>query len=114
MGLPLKYDSRRHEFYYSREVLAFPPLQLGRPELVALFVAQQALEPFRGSELEGPLAESFRRIAEACPGEVSVEWRDLEALFTVKAPGSLVADATLFGDLLDAVQRRREVSFQYP
>ena len=113
LDLPLEYDSVQHGFYYSRDIHEFPLLQLGRHELVALFVAAQALEPFRGTELEGPLAESFRRIAEACPGEVSMQWRDLEAAFTVKAAGTLAANATLFGDLLDAVQQRYEVRFEY-
>jgi predicted DNA-binding transcriptional regulator YafY len=59
------------------------------------------------------LAESFSKIAEACPGEVSIQWTELDEAFSVKASGVLLADVTLFGDLLDAVMACREVSFDY-
>jgi predicted DNA-binding transcriptional regulator YafY len=44
---------------------------------------------------------------------VSIRWDELDAVFSVKASGVMAADATLFGDLLDAVTARREVSFDY-
>ncbi|MDI1314243.1 WYL domain-containing protein [Prosthecobacter sp.] len=59
------------------------------------------------------LAESFSKIAEACPGEVSIHWHERDEAFSVKASGILPAVLTLFGDLLDAVQATHEVSFDY-
>lgn len=113
LGLPLEYDALRHGYHYTSEVAEFPLLHLSRNDLVALFVARHALEPLRGTRLERMLAESFSKIAEACPGDVSIQWDELDAAFSVKASGVLAADATLFGDLLDAVTARREVSFEY-
>jgi predicted DNA-binding transcriptional regulator YafY len=113
LGLPLEYDALRHGYHYTQEVAEFPLLHLSRNDLVALFLARHALEPLRGTRLERMLAESFSKIAEACPGEVSIRWDELDGAFSVKASGVLPADATLFGDLLDAVTARREVSFDY-
>lgn len=59
------------------------------------------------------LSESFSKIAEACPGEISIQWKELDDVFSVKAADVLVADVTLFGDLLDAVRACQEVSFDY-
>lgn len=84
-----------------------------RAARVALFMARHALEPMRGSKLERMLADSFSKIAEACPGEVSIQWHELDEAFSVKASGVLPADVTLFGDLLDAVTACREVKFDY-
>ncbi|MDB6139362.1 MAG: helix-turn-helix, type 11 domain protein [Verrucomicrobiaceae bacterium] len=113
LGLPVEYDTVRHGYHYTRVVTEFPMLHLSRSDLVALFLARHALEPLRGTRLERMLAESFSKIAEACPGEVSIQWHELEEAFSVKASGVLVADVTLFGDLLDAVTARREVAIQY-
>jgi len=72
-----------------------------------------ALELLRGTRFERMLAESFSKIAEACPGEVSIRWDELDSAFSVKASEVLAADVTLFGDLLDAVAARRGVRFDY-
>lgn len=113
LGMPLEYHAIKHGYYYTQEVHEFPMLQLSRNDLVALFLARHALEPLRGTRLERMLTESFSKIAEACPGEISIEWHELDQAFSVKAAGVLAADVTLFGDLLDAVRSCREVSFDY-
>lgn len=113
MNLPLEYHDTKHGYFYSRPVTEFPLLHLSRGELIALFLARKALEPLRGTRLERMLSESFSKIAEACPGEVSFHWHDLDEAFSVKTAGVLPADVSLFGDLLDAVMSRREVAFDY-
>jgi predicted DNA-binding transcriptional regulator YafY len=113
LDLPLEYDQLKHGYYYTRPVHEFPTLNLSRNDLVALFLARHALEPLRGTRLERMLSESFSKIAEACPGEVSIQWNELDEAFSVKAAGVMPADVTLFGDLLDAVRACREVSFEY-
>lgn len=113
LGMPLEYDKLRHGYHYTREVHEFPMLQLSRNDLVALFLARHALEPLRGTRLERMLADSFSKIAGACPGEVSIQWHDLDDAFSVKAAGVMPADVTLFSDLLEAVMANREVSFEY-
>ncbi|MBL9181093.1 MAG: WYL domain-containing protein [Verrucomicrobiaceae bacterium] len=113
LGLPLEYHAIKHGYFYTQEVHEFPMLQLSRHDLVALFLARHALEPLRGTRLERMLSESFSKIAEACPGEISIQWQELDDVFSVKAAGVLAADVTLFGDLLDAVRACREVSFDY-
>ncbi len=113
LGLPLEYHATNHGYYYRGGVHEFPLVQLSRNDLMALFLASHALEPIRGTRLERMLAESFSKIAEACPGEVTMQWQEMDEAFSVKAAGVLPADVTLFGDLLDAVMDRREVSFDY-
>jgi predicted DNA-binding transcriptional regulator YafY len=109
----LEYDSLKRGYWYTREVTEFPLLHLSRNDLVALFLARHALEPLRGTGLERMLTESFRKIAQACPGEVSIQWHELDEAFSVKATGVLMADVGLFGQLMDAVKSRREISFDY-
>jgi predicted DNA-binding transcriptional regulator YafY len=113
LDLPLEYHAMKHGYYYTQPVHEFPRLHLSRNDLVALFLARHALEPLRGTRLERMLSESFSKIAEACAGEVSIQWNELDEAFSVKAAGVMPADVTLFGDLLDAVRACREVNFAY-
>lgn len=113
MNLPLEYHDLKHGFFYSRPVTEFPLLHLSRGELIALFLARKAIEPLRGTRLEQMLSESFAKIAEACPEEVSFRWHDLDAAFSVRMAGVLPADVSLFSDLLNAVMSCREVTFDY-
>lgn len=113
LGLPLEFDAVKNGYFYTRPVEDFPLLHLSRKDLMALFLARHALEPLRGTKLERMLGESFSKIAEACPGQVSMAWGEFDEAFSVKAAGVVPADVTLFGDLLDAVRARRVVEFDY-
>ncbi len=113
MNLPIEYDAVRHGYYYSGPVPEIPLLHLSRKDLLALFLARKAMEPLRGTRLERELAESFEKIAGACPGEVTFQWAELDEAFSMKALGVAEADLALFGDLVDAVRERREVTFDY-
>lgn len=113
LGFPVVYHPIKNGYYFDGDVSDLSLLQLSRQDLVALFLARHALEPLRGTRLQTMLADSFSKIAEACSGEVSIHWHELDEVYSVKATGVLEADVTLFGDLLDAIQERREISFDY-
>ncbi len=112
-NMPIEYDPVKHGYYYAEPVSQFPQLKITRGELVALFVAKQALPLLRGGSLHKLVAESFAKIAEACPEEVTLDWEELSDAFSVSASGEVAADAVLFGHLVDAVLQRREITFDY-
>ncbi len=111
--IPLEYDNKKHGYWFSRPVSEFAPMQLSRGELVALFVAQKALEPLRGTRLQKLVAESVNKIASACPESVTMHWQDMDEAYSVKTTGVLAADALIFASLLEAVMNHREVTFDY-
>lgn len=112
-GLPLAYDERRRGFHFTEPVSEFAPVQLTRGELVALFVAEKAMEPLRGTRLHRLVHEGMQKIAEACPESVSVHWQELDEAFSMKSTGVARADVEVFLRLVDAVLEQREVVFDY-
>lgn len=110
---PIEYDAVKHGYHLTGPLKNLPPFELTRGELVALFIAQKALEPLRGTKLQKVVAESVNKIAASCPESVTMHWDDLDAAYSVKATGVLAADASIFSRLLDAVMCRREVTFTY-
>lgn len=113
-GLPLEYHREKRGYYFSRPVSEFAPMQLTRGELVALFVAEKAVEPLKGTRLHKLVHDSLTKIAEACPEQISLRWKDLDAAFSMKSTGALKSDVAAFTKLVDAVLEHREVSFEYP
>lgn len=54
MGLPIEYVKQKYGFHYTEAVEAFPTLQITEGELVALVVAEKALQQYRGTPLKTP------------------------------------------------------------
>ena len=60
LGLPIEYDQLHFGFVYTEPVTHFPNIEVSEGEVVALFVAQKALEQYRGTSFEKPSADRFR------------------------------------------------------
>jgi proteasome accessory factor B len=56
LGLPIEYDASQHGFYFTQEVHSFPTIAVSQGELLALLVAQRAIEQYRGTPYHGQLA----------------------------------------------------------
>lgn len=111
--LPIEYDKVKHGYYYTVPTSEFPLLELSRGELVALFVAEKAVEPLKGTRLHKLVHDSIHKIAEACPEFVSLRWQDLDEAFSMKATGGLKSSVEVFTALVDAVLGQSEISFDY-
>lgn len=113
LGLPLEYDEVRHGYFYTRSVHDFPMMKFRVEDVVALFLARQALEPLQGTPLEALLRESFRRLSGALQGEVSFRWSDLDQAFSVRDSGVVPGDVALFEKVSRAMLECRELRFAY-
>ena len=64
LGLPIAYDQLHFGFVYTEPVTHFPRIEVSEGEIVALFVAQKALEQYKGTSFEKPLRTAFEKIIE--------------------------------------------------
>ena len=113
LDLPLNYDAIRHGYHYTRPVNDFPLLQASVQDVVALFLARQAIAPLQGSPLEEALRESFRRLSQSLEGKVSFQWHDLEEAFSSRSAGFVPKDLQVFEKVARAVMELRELRFEY-
>jgi predicted DNA-binding transcriptional regulator YafY len=72
LDLPVEFDSRKNGYHYVGKVEAFPTLQITEGELVALLVAEKALQQYRGTSFERPLLSAFRKMTASLPDTISV------------------------------------------
>lgn len=113
LDLPIEYDADGHGFYYSREVAAFPTVQVTEGELVALAVAEKALLQYEGTPFEKPLRAAFAKLTDGLQERISFSWDHVEGSVSFRAAGSAETDLRLFEKVSEAVFRSQEVEFDY-
>lgn len=113
LNLPLEYDDVVHGYRYTEDVSTFPVFEVGAEELAGLFLARQAIESVRGTQLEQTMREVFSRLTQSMQGRVEFTWSDLDRAFSRKTPGVTKTDLKTFGRLGEAVLQHREVEFGY-
>lgn len=113
MQLPIVYDELRHGFYYSEPVGNLPTLTISRSELVALLVGQKAVEQYRGTPFEKPLASAFAKLASSVEDKDGVALHQLAEAFSFKPASLSSSELRTFGLVAEAVVDRVEVAFRY-
>ena len=110
LKLPVTYSRTHSGYRYTEPAAGFPSLQVTEGEVVALLVAQKALEQYRGTRFEDTLRSAFAKLT-ASMGDESVFSPDAEVSF--RPVGVSTHDLAVFETLHTAVRRRREVRFAY-
>jgi len=85
LGLPLEYNSSRGGYYYSEKVNAFPTLQITEGELLALVVAEKALQQYRGTNFEKPLLSAIKKMQQSLPDTISLNLNEIDRTISALA-----------------------------
>ena len=113
MDLPIEFDFHKNGFHYTGPVQNFPSVQVTEKELVALYVAQKALEQYKGTPFEKPLRAAFEKLTGGLSDRITFSWHALESTISFHAIGTTVADLTLFEILSQAALKSQELEFEY-
>jgi proteasome accessory factor B len=111
LGLPIAYDAQEHGYHFTEEVHDFPTVQVTQGELLALMVAQKAIEQYRGTPYHHQLETAFAKLL-APMAAMSGYAPSSEAIsFKVAAPA--VNELDVFDRLSHAISDQLEISFSY-
>jgi predicted DNA-binding transcriptional regulator YafY len=113
LGLPIIYDPGHCGFIYTEAVTHFPSIDVSEGEIVALFVAQKALEQYRGTSFEKPLRTAFQKITEGLQERIGLSLGDVELAISFRGLGGSVTDLELFDVVSRAVMASEELTFAY-
>lgn len=113
LDLPIEYDDRRWGYFYTQEVSAFPNLQITEGELFALLVAEKAVQQYRGTNFERPLVSALKKLADALPETVSLQWSDWDQTISFRTSAEPVLNLEVFDALARAVARREQIELAY-
>lgn len=113
LNLPIEYDQLHFGFVYTQPVTSFPSIEVSEGEVIALFVAQKALEQYRGTSFEKPLRTAFEKITEGLQDRIGFQWGDVESVISFRGLGTSVADLEMFETVSRAVLESHELAFEY-
>jgi predicted DNA-binding transcriptional regulator YafY len=113
LDLPIEYCARKRGFFYSQEVSAFPTLQITEGELIALVVAEKALQQYRGTSFERPLLSAFRKMAESLPETISVNLEEWQQTISFRMSAQPIIDLDVLDRLARATAQCRQLLLNY-
>ena len=116
LSLPIEFDYARGGYYFTKAITDLPLFQLTESELVSIFVAQKALEAYRGTPFEQPLRTAFQKLQAAIsnPGvRISISWEDLGSSISFRHFEAYLPDMTIFAELAKAIHIEEVVEFDY-
>jgi predicted DNA-binding transcriptional regulator YafY len=114
LSVPIEFDFAKGGYYFTKPMTELPLFQLTEAELVSVFVAQKALEAYKGTALEQPLRTAFQKLQAATESaNISVSWEDLDSAISFQQFGAYLPDATIFSESAKAIQNKEVVEFEY-
>lgn len=113
LGLPVEYDPKIYAWRYTHPVKNFPTVQISEGELLALLVAQKALEQYRGTPYHDQLAQAFAKLSAGLRDQVSFTPSTALGNVSFHHLGLSKADLTIFQHLTHALSDSREIEFTY-
>ncbi|HEY8504219.1 MAG TPA: transcriptional regulator [Gemmataceae bacterium] len=112
-GAPLEFCRLRNGFYYRDPDYALPLMRLTEGELVALFLAERAMQRYKGTPFAQDLATAFRKLTARLPDTVTVNLDHLREGYSFRGPEPGGADPRMFRQLERAVREGRQLELVY-
>lgn len=113
LDLPVTFDRRKNGFFYTDKVSAFPTFQITEGELLAMMVAEKALQQYRGTTFERPLVSAFRKLTASLPETVSIHLSDWEQTISFRTTAEPILNLEVFDGLARATAGGRQVELTY-
>ncbi len=113
LDLPIEYDPQIQAYRYTHPVNAFPTVHVTEGELLALLVAQRALQQYQGTPFHRQLQIAFEKLAGGLRDKISFSPADELRAVSFKNIGLGKTDLAGFNALSGAVLRQLEVAFAY-
>ncbi len=113
LELPIEFDAQIQAYRYMHPVNAFPTVNVTEGELLALLVAQRALQQYRGTPFHRQLEVAFEKLAGGLRDKISFSPTDELRAVSFKNIGIGKTDLAVFNALSAAALRQTEVAFAY-
>jgi predicted DNA-binding transcriptional regulator YafY len=113
LKMPIEFDVRRNGYFFTRTVPHFPQMPMSEADVFTMFVANKAIEQYRGTPLQRMLEATFCKLTGQLDQSVRFSLGNLDGVLSFRpfAPGD--AELKAFDLLMRAVNDRRAVRFMY-
>jgi proteasome accessory factor B len=110
---PIEFDPRRNGYFYKEPSYRLPFFQLTEGELIALFLAEQVLQQYRGTPYAPDLARAFAKITAGLGDRITIDLGHLGSLHSFRNTAPIAIDPLIYRDLREAYVTRRRVVMDY-
>lgn len=112
-GAPIQFDSHLQGYYYSHMSWQLPGIELTEGDLLALMVADRALEGYRNSPWYEEMSTVFERLTTLLPTNVTVSSEDLIAHISVISDPVTRIDKEVWSAVRDGLYKQRTIAIHY-
>jgi proteasome accessory factor B len=113
LQLPLEWNGTRGGYCYTEVVNAFPTIQITEGEIIALVVAEKALQQYRGTSFEKPLVSAIKKMEQSLPDTISLSLTDIEQTISFRMRAEPVLNLEIFDALAKATAARQQLELTY-
>ncbi len=113
LQLPIEYSPQQFGYHYTGEVTSFPTMHITEGELVALVIAEKALQQYRGTQFEKPLLSAIRKIEQSLPDTISLNLADIEQTISFRTRAEPIVNLEVFDTLAKATAQRQQLELTY-
>jgi proteasome accessory factor B len=113
LQLPLGWDAYTPGYIYTEPVNSFPTFQITEGELVALVVAEKALQQYRGTSFERPLLSAIKKMEQGLPETISISLTEIEQTISFRTRAEPILNLKTFDALAKATAAHRQLQIDY-
>lgn len=113
LGAPLEYDRRKRGYYYTDPCFNLPAVKLTEGELVAIFLAEEALRRYAGAPYEAELRSALQKLCQALPEEVTVDLGAFAETITFEVGPTRPVEVETYRQVLHAIQNKQQLRLRY-
>jgi predicted DNA-binding transcriptional regulator YafY len=113
LGAPIEYDAKQKGYVYTEPSWSMPNIRLTEGDLLALGIAEKAIEGFGNSPWAATLRTAFEKLAAALPDTVEFNPVDLAVRYDFTMSGIAVVPEGVLETLQRAIRENRQVEMHY-
>lgn len=110
---PIDFNRARQGWEYTEDTYTLPAVIITEGELVAMFLAGQALQQAYGSPYAADLQRAIKKLSDFLPDEVSIHWQALDHAQSFHQTVTSLQDLDIFRKIADAALRHRQIKIRY-
>ncbi len=112
LNAPLKYDHRRHGYYYSETSFELPSVWINEDELLSLCIASRLAKSIPQDEIKESLINLFDKLSENLASH-SAKFKDFLNKVSVKNIEYYRIDKSIFRQVCENLFHQRNIEFDY-
>src|SRR5207302_9268623 len=95
------------------QVRDLPTYQITEGELLALVVAEKALQQYRGSSFEKPLLSAIKKMEQSLPETISLNLSEIDRTISFRTRAEPILNLAIFDALATATAAREQLELTY-